>query len=91
MSRIAQHKWSLFSVVVTLTTFIATLAVVEILYQRGTWDPNSRLGTMLGIAGAIGFLISLVTAIAAMVRERSSGYGILALCLSILSFFLYVR
>ena len=91
MIQIGQHKWSLASIMVTFANFVVTFGVVQYLYRRGAWHPNSVLGWMVEQDGAIGALLSFIVAIVAVVREQSRSYGLAALCLSIFSFFLYVR
>lgn len=91
MIQIRQHRWSFGSVVLTLGNFLLSFGTVQYLYRRGAWNPNSSLGSAVELAGAIGVLLSLLVAVVAIFRERSRGYGFVALSLSLLSFFLYVR
>ena len=76
---------------VTLVTAVVTLAVIQYLYQRGSWHPQSAFGSAIDGLGGIAVLTSFITAIVAIAKERPPVCGLLALVLSILSFFLYVR
>ncbi len=87
----ARHKWSVISVGTTVFVAVLLFATVSFLHHRGQWNPNSRLAGGLSFLGGSAMLVSLVTAFVAIVKEEPVFYGLAALCLSLLSFFLYVR
>ena len=84
-----KFRWSILSLVVTEGTALGTLTVVQHLYRRGLWQPP--IGIEVGIAGAMAIIVSFVLAIVAIATEKPQAAGIVALCLSVLSFLLYVR
>jgi len=49
------------------------------------WAPKSRASVEIAV------LLSFVTSLVAIIKERPPAYGLLALLLSAASFFLYVR
>jgi hypothetical protein len=86
-----RHPWSFLSIGVTVATAAVTLGAIQYLHQRGMWRPQSTVGSALSILGGVAVIVSLIAAIVSLVREKPPVYGILALCLSLLSFFLYVQ
>jgi hypothetical protein len=86
-----KFRWSILSLVVTEGTALGTLTVVQHLYRRGLWQPEPPIGIEVGIAGAMAVIVSFVLAIVAIATEKPQAAGIVALCLSVLSFLLYVR
>ena len=86
-----RFRWSILSLVVTVGTALGTLAVIQSLYRRGAWQPQSPIGIKVGMVGAAALIISFVLAVVAIAKEKPQAAGIVALCLSILSFLPYVR
>jgi UDP-N-acetylmuramyl pentapeptide phosphotransferase/UDP-N-acetylglucosamine-1-phosphate transferase len=76
---------------VTVGTALVTLIAIQYLYRRGMWQPQSALGSRIDGVGGLALLISFVLACVSLAKERPHIYGIIALCLSVLSFLLYVR
>lgn len=91
MNKISDYRWSLWSIGVTVGTGVATIGTIQYLYHRGMWRPESSLGIDLGIAGGVGMLISFALAAVGIAKEKPPVVGVVALCLSLLSFLLYVR
>jgi UDP-N-acetylmuramyl pentapeptide phosphotransferase/UDP-N-acetylglucosamine-1-phosphate transferase len=91
MRFVSRHRWSVLSIVITLGTAFVTLAAIQYLYHHGTWRPQSALGGEIDGSGGLAVLISFVLAAIALAKEKPRTYGIIALCLSVLSFLLYVR
>ena len=91
MKFVASHKWGVLSMLVTVGTALVTLAAIQYLYHRGMWQPQSTLGSRIDGLGGLAVIVSFVLACASLAKERPYIYGIVALCLSALSFFLYVR
>ena len=77
MDLIRRHKWSLLSMIATY----ASLAI----YRFSAGRP---LSLSLKIIAAVAFVISPVSAIAAMLKEPKRMYGVIAFALSCFSFFL---
>jgi hypothetical protein len=85
------NKWSSISILTTSLVAIITYATIHLMYIRGQWDFQSGLSLALGILDVLAMLFSAIAGIVAMAKERPAGYGVVALCLSLLSFFLYVH
>ena len=91
MNALARYKWSFLSIVATVLTACVTLGAIQYLYHHGGWRPQSPLGSTIDGLGGLAVVTSFVLAIVAIAKERPPICGFLALALSILSFFLYVR
>jgi hypothetical protein len=91
MRKIFKYRWSLSSIGVTFGTALVTLAAIQYLYRRGMWRQQSSLGSEIDGLDGLALLVSFVLAVVAIAKEKPSSVGILALCLSLLSFLLYVR
>ena len=88
---ISKHPWSFLSMLISVGTAIVTLILIQYLYRHGSWRPQSSLGSEIQGFGGIAVLLSFVTSLVAIIKERPPAYGLLALLLSAASFFLYVR
>ena len=76
---------------VTVGTALATLSTIYRLHRLGMWQPDSPLGTRMAGFGGLAVLISFALACISLAREKPSLYGIIAFCISILSFFTYIQ
>jgi hypothetical protein len=83
--------WSRLSILITIGDAILIFALVRYLYWRGLWQTNVSLHTLFGIWGGVAVLFSLMTGIMALVKDASRSYGLVAVCLSIVSIFFYVK
>jgi hypothetical protein len=63
-------------------------AVVQYLYRRGAWNPDSIFGHHLQVYYAWAILISFVLAVTGMFRDRNVWIGTSALVLSIFGLFI---
>jgi hypothetical protein len=54
------------------------------------WRPQSDLGSAIYGFGGIAVVVSFITSLIAIAKERPPSYAFLAMFLSLLSFFLYV-
>ena len=81
-------KWSAVSIVVSLAGALVTFAAVMYL---GRVIPDSRADRVLGLMNGSTLICSFVTAVVGLFKDPSPRYGLIALALCFLSFFLYVR
>src|SRR5260370_31397846 len=91
MRLVAEHRWSLLSILITVGAAPVMLSIIYFLHRRGIWQPASALGTRMAGLGGLAVLTSFVLACVSLAKEKSAVYGLIALCLSILRFFLYVH
>ena len=77
--------------VISVGTAIFTLVLIQYLYRHGMWRPFSPLSEQIHGFGGIAVVLSFVTSLVAIAKERPPSYAFLAMFLSLLSFFLYVR
>jgi hypothetical protein len=92
MVRLRKYRWSLYSIGVTIGAALVVLTAIQYLHHRGIWRPESSpLASAMGIFGALALLVSFALAITGIAKERPPILGIVALCLSIMSFMLYVQ
>jgi hypothetical protein len=91
MFRVSKYGWSLSSIGVTVGVAVITLSIIQNLHRRGMWRPESSIATGLAGVGGIAVLVSFILAAVGIAKEKPSYAGILALCLSLLSFLLYVQ
>ena len=76
---------------ITVGDAVVIYALISYFSRHGLWTPTSSARPVLSVWGGLSFLLSLVTAIVGLAKEESPGYGTSALCLSLLSFLLYVQ
>jgi len=76
---------------ITVGDAVVIYALINYLYWRGLWTVNWRAREVLSAWGGLALLCSFVTGIIALARGESPAYSILAVCLSVLSFFFYVQ
>jgi hypothetical protein len=88
---IRKNRWSMLSMLITVGDALVIFALVRYLYWRGLWPARPGIHDLLSVWGGLSVLLSLATAIVALVKDTSWVYGILALCLSLLSFLFYVQ
>ncbi len=91
MFKVSKYGWSLSSIGVTVGVAAITLSVIQNLNRHGRWRAESSTATAFGVLGGVAVLVSFILAAVGIAREKPSYAGILALCLSLLSFLLYVR
>lgn len=88
---IRANRWSMVSMLITIGDALVILALVRYLYWRGLWLASPWVHHVLGVWGGLSVVLSLGTAIIGLAKDQSRGYGLLALCLSLLSFLFYVQ
>jgi hypothetical protein len=76
---------------ITVGDAILIFTLVRYLYWRGVWAASPRVHEVLGVWGGISVLLSLMTSVMALAKDASRAYGMLALCLSLVSFLFYVQ
>jgi hypothetical protein len=92
MVGLRKYRWSLYSIGVTVGAAFVVLTVIQYLNHRGIWRPESSpLASAMSIFGALALLLSFALAVTGISKERPPILGIIALCLSIMSFMLYVQ
>lgn len=84
------HKFSMLSISISVPGFLAVFAAVAYFRREGSWAPDTTAYQVVTAAGTLCLVLSFVTALAALIKERSK-LSILAFVLSILNFFLYAR
>lgn len=82
MGPLAKHKWSITSITLSLSVFLFT--VLAGLYYQGQVEQPPLTLALLDL-GAVP--VALVTACIALAKESSRRYAVVALLLSVLSFF----
>jgi len=88
---ILRKRWSLLSILITLSNAVVIYALIHYLYGHGLWTANARARSVMSVWGGLAFFSSLVTAIVALVKDKSKAYAIVALCLSLFSFVFYAQ
>jgi len=88
---IRRNPWSMVSMLITVGDAVVIYALINYLCWRGLWTVNWRAREVLSAWGGLALLCSFVTGIIALARGESPAYSILAVCLSVLSFFFYVQ
>jgi hypothetical protein len=91
VSKVPNYRWSLSSIGVTVGAALICVTTIYYLHRRGMWKPFSSLASGLSILGGLALLVSLALAIVALAKEEPPYIALLALCLSLLSFLLYVQ
>jgi len=76
---------------VTVGTSLVSVSTIYYLHRRGMWRPESALAIRMAGLGGLAVLISFVLACISLAKERPFIYGLIALCISILSFSIYVQ
>jgi len=74
---------------ITVGAAIVTLILTQYPYRDGMWRPFSPLSEQIHGFGGIAIVLSFVTSLVAIAKERPR-MPFLSLFLSVLSFFLYV-
>ena len=82
MSSLAKHKWSIASISLSLVVFLLTV-FAGLYYQGQRAQPPLPLA-LLDLAAVP---VAFVTACIALAKEPSRAYAVVALLLSVLSFF----
>ena len=88
---IRRNPWSMVSMLITVGDAVLIYTLINYLSWRGLWTVSSRARDVLSVWGGLALLCSFVTGIVALARDESRAYSILAVCLSVLSFFFYVQ
>lgn len=88
---IRENRWSALSLLITALDAVAIFSVIRYLYWRGAWTPNSTLSNILSVWGGLALILSFITAVIGLAKDASRAYGILALCLSVVSFLFYIQ
>jgi hypothetical protein len=88
---IRRNRWSMVSMLITVGDAVVIFILVRYLYWRGLWPASPRVHEVLSVWGGLSVLLSLVTSIMALAKDASRAFGVLALCLSLLSFLFYVQ
>jgi len=84
------HKFSVASLAVSLGGLLVVPAAVLHFHRQGTWAPQTRPYQAVTAVGGLCFLLSFVTALVALMRERSK-LAVVAFLISLLNFFFYAR
>lgn len=94
MQSVFRHKWSLVSGAITAVHCLIIYGVVEYLYRRGMWHPDSYPASESVVAMArvhvLGMLLADAAAVVGIIVERPPIYAVAALALGLLSFFIFV-
>lgn len=90
MTKILHHKWSLLSGAITLAHFLTLYGIAEYYDHHGMTLYGSGLSVQLLKFHLVSTLLSVVTAVIAVVRERPWVFGVVAFLLGGLSLFLYM-
>jgi hypothetical protein len=90
-STLRKDRWSLLSIGITVGGAIFIKATVSYLYSRGLWEANPRLQNVVKSSGDVVFILSVVTALIGLIKDKSLTYRIVAVLLSLLSVAFYVR
>jgi uncharacterized membrane protein YidH (DUF202 family) len=88
---IRRNRWSLLSILITVGNAILIWTIVRYLYWRSLWELNPSVQNLLTSWGDTAVLLSVVAALVGLAKDKSRGYSILALCLSLFSVMFYVR
>ncbi|HEY0703655.1 MAG TPA: hypothetical protein VGD60_12890 [Candidatus Acidoferrales bacterium] len=91
MLKLSKYRWSLASLVVTVVTALATLAVIQTLYHRGVWDSRSLVSEHISQVGGSAVLVSFVLGVVSLWKKEPLAAGTIALILSVLSVACYAR
>ena len=91
INRARRNFWGTLSILITFVNAIVIFASARYLYWRGLWHANGSLHAAFGVWGGLAFLLSLTTAIIAVIKDSSRGYATLAIFISLMSLFLYTR
>jgi hypothetical protein len=94
MRGLFRHKWSLVSGAITVVHCLIIYGVIEYLYSRGIWHPDSNPASKSVVAMAwvhgLGMLLAGAAAVAGISVERPPVYAVLALLVGLFSFFIFV-
>jgi hypothetical protein len=94
MRGILRHKWTLVSGPITVVHCLVIYGVIEYLYRRGLWHPDSYPASKSVVAMArvhsFGMLLADATAVVGIIVEKPPIYAIIALVLGLFSFFVFV-
>jgi hypothetical protein len=88
---IRENRWSTLSLLITVLDAVAIFFVIRYLDWRGAWTPNSTLNNIVRVWEDLALVLSFIMAIIGLVKDASRAYGILALCLSVVSVLLYLQ
>jgi hypothetical protein len=91
INRTRRNFWGTLSILITVVNAVMIFASVRYLYWRGLWHANPSLHAAFGVWGGLAFLLSLTTAIIAVIKDSSRGYATLAIVISIMSLYLYTQ
>jgi len=94
MRSIFRHKWSLVSGAITAVHCLIIYGVIDYLYRRGMWHPDSypaakSVVTMAWVHG-LGMLLADAAAVVGIIVEKPSIYAVIALVLDLFSIFIFV-
>jgi hypothetical protein len=84
------HRFSVASLALSLAGLLFVPAAVLHFRHQGTWAPQTRAYGAVTAVGGLCLLLSLVTALTALIRERSR-LAVVAFLVSLLNFFFYAR
>jgi len=94
MRSILRHKWSLVSGTITILHCLIIYGVIEYLYRRDMWHPDSYPASTSVVVMARAHVLCMVLADAAavvgIIVERPPIYAAIAFVLGLLSFFIFV-
>ncbi len=94
MRSILRYRWTLASGAITVVHCLIIYGVIEYLYRRGMWHPDSNPASESVVAMArvhgLGMLLADATAVVGIIVEKPPIYAIIALVLGFFSFFIFV-
>jgi hypothetical protein len=94
MRSVFRHKWSLVSGAITAVHCLIIYGVIDYLYQRSMWHPDSYPASRTVVAMAqvhsLGMLLAGVAAVVGIIVEKPAIYAVIALVLGLFSFFIFV-
>jgi hypothetical protein len=90
MDFLRAHKFSMASIAISSGGFVFVFAAVFYFRHEGAWRPYMRSYQIVTAAGGLCLVVSFITALAALIRERSK-LAVLAFLVSLFNFFLYAR
>ena len=90
MGFVRTHKFSIASISITLAGFLLVFAAVVYFRHEGAWAAHTKAYRVVTGAGGLCLVLSFLTALTALVKERSK-LAVAAFVLSIFNFFLYAR
>jgi hypothetical protein len=93
ITKISLHRWSAISGAITVTHVLTIYVVVDYLYRRGMWNPDTtgqKVAAELGWLHILSILLAALIAGVAISVERPRTYGAIALLLAVFSFLFYV-